>query len=225
MTSSRTPLFVCVASSMLVGLVASFATAWACTALHFRNWHRYTSGVASSDANAPTTDFGWVENKWPVIVVTHESTTGIRARGISVDKSRASTTREHQISLESPLQPPQDAEWWVIGQTKAGLPFKCVRGDAMTYGPKLGPLQTASRGFFRFGSGSDGDKYPYQPIWGGLALNTMAYGTAMFCVFALFRRIRVRRRLRKGLCVVCGYDISGIAVCPECGILPHSPSN
>lgn len=30
-------------------------------------------------------------------------------------------------------------------------------------------------------------------------------------------RLRARRRIKRGACVACGYDLEGLGVCPECG--------
>lgn len=60
---------------------------------------------------------------------------------------------------------------------------------------------------------------PYRPIPVGLAVNSGFYGfTVWFVVWAL-RFNRSRRRLRRGLCPACGYDVSAarVDVCAECG--------
>ncbi len=60
-------------------------------------------------------------------------------------------------------------------------------------------------------------RLPIRPAWPGFALNTLLFGTAaggaMLAVGSAWRR----RRRRRGLCVRCGYDVVGLAVCPECG--------
>ncbi|MFT3683543.1 MAG: hypothetical protein QM783_01245 [Phycisphaerales bacterium] len=57
------------------------------------------------------------------------------------------------------------------------------------------------------------------PLWAGLAVNSLFFacviGAPVWCVRALRRRYRVRR----GMCVGCGYRLAGLAAgpCPECG--------
>ncbi len=60
-------------------------------------------------------------------------------------------------------------------------------------------------------------RLPVRPAWPGFALNTLVYGTAAFGVITSVGGIRRSRRRRHGLCVRCGYDVGGLAVCPECG--------
>lgn len=60
---------------------------------------------------------------------------------------------------------------------------------------------------------------PFYPLWPGLLAN-MAIFSVMW--LAIFRGVRVCRRLmrmRRGVCVVCRYDLRGSesGVCPECG--------
>jgi hypothetical protein len=58
---------------------------------------------------------------------------------------------------------------------------------------------------------------PTRPIWPGFAVNTLFYAAIlwllMFGQFAMRRAIRMRR----GLCLACGYPIGERDVCTECG--------
>jgi len=63
---------------------------------------------------------------------------------------------------------------------------------------------------------------PLRPIWPGFAVNTILYAAflwLLFCgPFVLRRFIRVRR----GLCLACGYPMGKSSICSECGeALPH----
>jgi len=62
-------------------------------------------------------------------------------------------------------------------------------------------------------------RVPLTPIWPGFAINTVFYAAILSLPFIAFGRIRHRRRIRRGLCPKCGYDLRGRshAVCPECG--------
>jgi hypothetical protein len=65
------------------------------------------------------------------------------------------------------------------------------------------------------------DWFPTDPLWPGFLVDTAFWGGAAFCVWwsgrggAGFVRRGVRRR--RGRCVGCGYELKGLAVCPECG--------
>lgn len=56
--------------------------------------------------------------------------------------------------------------------------------------------------------------YSYLYLW----LPTLLFAIYPFVVFA-HRPLRRRRRLRRGLCLTCGYSLAGnvSGVCPECG--------
>lgn len=65
--------------------------------------------------------------------------------------------------------------------------------------------------------------YPLIPLSLGFAVNTMFYGSlAWFFLFGV-TTLRRRRRIRRNLCLSCGYSLAGaVAVnntitCPECG--------
>jgi hypothetical protein len=62
---------------------------------------------------------------------------------------------------------------------------------------------------------------PLRPIWPGFALNTVFYSFVLWLMFAAPLALRRWRRIQRGLCVKCGYDLrkrpSDSLVCPECG--------
>jgi hypothetical protein len=58
---------------------------------------------------------------------------------------------------------------------------------------------------------------PVWPLWGGLAVNTGAYGGLAAIVLFAPRAIRQAQRSKRGACLNCGYDLRGIGLCPECG--------
>ena len=58
-----------------------------------------------------------------------------------------------------------------------------------------------------------------RPIWFGLLANTLFYAALALTPMVLLRWRRTRRRLARGVCVACGYELGeGVGVCPECGL-------
>jgi hypothetical protein len=75
------------------------------------------------------------------------------------------------------------------------------------------------------------NKLPCYPCWPGFAINTVFYAAVLWLLFAAPFALRKWRRIRRGLCPKCGYDLrgsvrphpsplpagKGAAVCPKCG--------
>ncbi len=61
---------------------------------------------------------------------------------------------------------------------------------------------------------------PLTPVWPGFVVDWLVWSTVWFAPLIGIAALRRRRRRRKGLCVHCGYSLTGLpegAVCPECG--------
>ena len=70
-------------------------------------------------------------------------------------------------------------------------------------------------------SGSITRLLPYEPIWPGFAINTVFYAGVLWLLFAAPFALRRWRRIKRGLCPKCAYDLRGTpkdaTACPECG--------
>jgi len=62
---------------------------------------------------------------------------------------------------------------------------------------------------------------PFRPLWLGLFVDSIVLGLPAYGVLLLaawvMRILRRARRRRRGLCPACGYAISDLDTCPECG--------
>ena len=60
---------------------------------------------------------------------------------------------------------------------------------------------------------------PIVPLWPGFAINTIFYAAILWLLFAIPFALRRRRRIKRGLCPACAYDLRGndSKTCPECG--------
>lgn len=82
----------------------------------------------------------------------------------------------------------------------------------------------ASALHWRFAVDIRGTVFPYRPMPLGFTVNTLLYAALLFLLTLGLSVFKRRRRLRGGLCVRCGYDITGLTACPECGTpVLHSP--
>ena len=61
--------------------------------------------------------------------------------------------------------------------------------------------------------------FPYRPIWSGLMVNTIFWAMIVASVRSIKRAYRHARRMRKGRCPMCSYELGFTFVdgCPECG--------
>jgi hypothetical protein len=59
--------------------------------------------------------------------------------------------------------------------------------------------------------------FPYGVIWPGFAANTIFFAIGIAGSRWLYVGARNRRRIRKGLCPMCRYQLQGFEGCPECG--------
>lgn len=73
---------------------------------------------------------------------------------------------------------------------------------------------TWTRGMLRLRSGQT---LPSQPHWAGFALNTAISASVITLIVLVLRWMQRRLRRRNCRCAKCGYDLTGVAVCPECG--------
>jgi len=68
---------------------------------------------------------------------------------------------------------------------------------------------------------------PYRPLWPGFAINTVFYAGILWGLLAVPFALRRWRRIRRGLCPKCAYDLRGrppkdAEKCPECGSIVAS---
>ena len=60
----------------------------------------------------------------------------------------------------------------------------------------------------------------YRPHWIGLIADALFWGGLLWLMRCVWRTILARRRIRRGRCPRCSYDLSGLnnaECCPECG--------
>lgn len=103
---------------------------------------------------------------------------------------------------------------YLVSEFAVGWPFRAFRAE--TVAPSTGPPER-KRGYLDLGPLG---VVPCLPIWRGLVLDVLVLGSAWWVVLSCLSVLRRRRRIRRGLCVFCKYDRSGLdaaAVCPECG--------
>lgn len=150
----------------------------------------------------------------------------------------AGTLRDANPDLEnlSPGRPPAWAPMHdLVIATRAGDMNASAQAHVYGYGfpfvaSRSGYLWLAGGGTRSIGI----DRVPGSPIdepwptwvyWPGMIGNLLVWNAAALAVFVGLDAIIGLRRIRRGRCVRCGYDIGvGAAFCPECGAGAGSPA-
>ncbi len=117
----------------------------------------------------------------------------------------------------------QDRFDYEVSSGAFGYPMLALRWEMVYYSepPEIEPdallaLRQQHRGLLKL---SKNLWLPTLPIWPGLLFNTLFYAAIWFAFFTGLAALRTARRLRRGLCPVCRYDLRGLPqrACPECG--------
>lgn len=107
----------------------------------------------------------------------------------------------------------------------AGLPWRSMQTGThhITDSPQrtTTPAVSFTGGLTLWTNGGQGplDRFalPLFPLWPGFALNTLFFAAVLALLWYMPPGIRHVRRKRSGRCVKCGYDITGLTTCAECG--------
>lgn len=100
-----------------------------------------------------------------------------------------------------------------VDEAARGWPMVCFRYEIQSDLVRS-PGQTHASGVI---GAVGGRPIPGQPIWGGLAVNTVLYAAGLWMVLAMPRDARTWWRVRNSRCGHCAYPVGMSAVCTECG--------
>jgi hypothetical protein len=112
-----------------------------------------------------------------------------------------------------------------VSEVRAGLPCHGLFGGI--YEDKTnGSVESSGLVWVRKSPGLN-RFVPLRPIWPGFAINTVFHAAVLWALFAAPFALRKWRRIRRGLCPKCGYDLRAMsatsAACPECGAAMQRP--
>jgi hypothetical protein len=124
---------------------------------------------------------------------------------------------EHMLVHMQTGWPMRAMESWMTLDMPAGAPWQSKNH----FGFRIGDLAPRGRPYperpFR--------RIPLRPDMPGFAVNTVTYALVLFAAARLVTWARGALRRRRGQCARCGYDIAGLAMCPECGSPSGSPAD
>ncbi len=217
---------------LVLGVIVNVAVAWGCVI----RAHYLRIPVVTSDAAEYASTWerlalpGW--NAEPTSG-SHAYEFGVRYLDASapVSDGHASSGKRRLLSAkagQSSRSPTYTFAGYGAGEMCAGWPIFVMRyvtfydnGQSRIRGLVIIPTAIAGR--------TGGFIVPVQPVWPGIAINTAVYAVVLWLLFAGPFVLRRWRRIRRGLCVKCAYDLRGTprgaaASCPECGaaVIQHA---
>jgi hypothetical protein len=207
---------------LLLGAIVNVAVAWACAL-----WSGLGKGIARVSLTVPAAWPAYLQQcGWPApyatwrvadvgpgvtIIVTHGGD-----RDVTWDRSDLDAGKSNVTLYECCFGVPMRAlEWRLYGAQGADAARLC-RDAALAPGSRTG---YACPSFIPTAEPSRHRCLPTAPIWPGFAINTLLYGVILWLLFAATGMVRRRRRIERGLCPRCTYDLRGALAdgCPECG--------
>ncbi len=166
--------------------------------IHFfpRDLSQYGKSVAEVARTEETPGLAWPHTPppdWP----RPDDLVRWRSTGYQVESSITHDLREGEFS---------QGEW------SAGLPMLAVR-KRWTNDPNRPPVDGVWHERLSIGNAS----VPIRPIWPGFAVDVVFWTAVPWASIVVFRVVRARRRVRRGLCAHCRYEVGAFERCPECG--------
>lgn len=119
---------------------------------------------------------------------------------------------EHTFVLER-----VEIGWPIYTMTSRGL--EDTRPSPGTWFGRVIAQGIPAPGYPALGLGAD-RRLPLQPIWTPFLLTVLATAMALELFWQAVRtpgRVRRHQRRKGGRCLQCGYELNGLAGCPECG--------
>lgn len=142
-------------------------------------------------------------------------------RGQTIKQMRSA---RYDRSLQTTCGPPfyRGLQSTELGVIECGWPLRSAWGwwEVPLYQTHVGPPSGGIHWFQRSWSGFHLDyPIPWYPLWSGLIVNAIVWGSAIGVVPVCIRLVRRRLRDRRGCCIKCGYSLAGLKsdACPECG--------
>lgn len=218
-------------SILLIGAIVNVSVAWACS--------------LSADPNAPAKVQSSMQMESATILKSERSSFGCETTMFE----RTRVNMPARISRSTAAMPVTvERKRWTVHQS--GWPMRALSGgrrvndvspnDANQSGsanasPANASTPTESRGRFsvpvRPTQAATNDPWtfrmlPMKPMWGGFAVNTVAYSAVLWVVLAIPSALRRKRRIRRALCPVCAYPVGTSDICSECGAsLPNQTAS
>jgi hypothetical protein len=205
------------AALLLIGLLVNLAVTLACVLWSPANTHvtRFTSEWRSWPS--------WVPPDWPRWAQRDDDAAGINGctadewRGLGKDYLFRRVFRMRRSVLAS--EPEHDS--YEAIQIRYGFPWRALRLDSGTHwhNQDAGVWVRPAGLLGGWLVSSKAGVLPLAPAWPGFAFNSLLFAAVLGAPLPAFRWIQRCRRLHRGLCPSCAYDLRALppGPCPECG--------
>ena len=193
---------------LLLSAVVNVAVAWGCTVWISARALSVDVGQSQLDERSSFWTIQYVRRRGLAHVYSSQTDFGLANRWTQT----AEEALPHWSKLEAPSSSAAEREtasgwpmyalsWtlseWIISESSGR------RGRTFAAGLQIGPASIL----------------PLRPLWLGFTVNTLFYAAILWTLFVAPFATRRLIRKRRGKCVRCGYDLTGMEheVCPECG--------
>lgn len=117
---------------------------------------------------------------------------------------------------------------YLIRESSVGLPMRSMSGYVFGYwtGPEHDSCWSIDTGLAATcwaWPDQSTVRLPARPMVAGFLVNTIFYGSLLLGPLVLIDHARHRFRAKRGRCNVCGYELAGLPICPECGATRIGP--
>ncbi len=225
-----------IATFLVLGTLVNIAVAW-----QMYRSHTGTTTLLDSKDSAPSTQpICWpsiVPTDWPPPQTrTHISGGGFRGEIITHAEPLEPPSPQPMISTPFPPWPKtrlshtHSAFQWGWPMRSVVSADATTRSLSASFGPinpqELWRYSNSNDQFVWFHTGikppailsiSPSERLPIRPLPLGFTLNTIFYAILLYLPLFTFTTLKRHRRKFRGLCTTCGYNLTGLTTCPECG--------
>ena len=192
---------------LFLGAIVNVAAAWGCTYNEKAGITREVTPSEIRDMMSVQSVVDW-DDHWPIVAESE--------RRFGLQRVAAYDADDRYGGDPSKLPLPQYRRPPFLIWVNAGWPLHALNAQYGVNG--RANMRTTSASFVQLAS----RRFPVRPLWPGFAINTVFYGGVLWLLFAVPFVLRRWRRIRRGLCPKCAYDLRGTAsvACPGCGNVP-----
>jgi len=206
---------------LLLGVVATVLSAWGLGFKNRRSVGLYSDLYGVGTAGAAQTYFAHHRafgfHSFTTISGPSDFGLDVGVKHAPPEKLMPAWVGEDFLVRDLPVDTIESETWVASGWPRVSMVY--LNGMSMDFVPGT---VTTPRQSWRWSLKIDSilgqtGRLPLRPLWPGFLISTLVYASACWLLLATPGGVRRWRRKQRGLCSLCGYDLSGLETCPECG--------